>query len=115
MKRTPLQRKAALRRVGKRGREWEQARAKLKVTFERAGITTCELQSAVCERNYFLGFAHSLRRRFIATPEQLNEVLLCCQPCHQLLDLCSAEDTASLVRKTIAARQTPVILDADRS
>lgn len=115
MIRTPLQRKVALRRVGKKAREWDQARAKLKVAFERAGVTRCELRSAVCEGNYFLGFAHSLRRRFITTPEHLNEVILCCSPCHEVLDAHKADDVAKRVREIIAARETPVILDAYRS
>lgn len=62
--------------------EWSRIRAKLKVEFERKGITRCE----ICNGNFALGFAHRLKRRFIVTDEEKRSVALLCQLCHDTIE-----------------------------
>lgn len=78
----PRKPRNALPRLGKRGKQWEATRAKLKVRFERAGITDCEL----CGSNFALGFAHRAPRRNITTQDELKTVALLCASCHDATD-----------------------------
>jgi len=103
MKRTPL------RRVSKNN-WWQKLLPKLKLAFARVGITTCERRGPKCFRDNYLGFAHSVRRRFITTEELRTEVILCCGPCHDELDSHPHEETTRIVREIIAARAVPVKL-----
>lgn len=101
----------ALPKSGKRVLAWDEIRTKeLKPAFKRAGITRCELNYSGCMVDNYLGFAHSRRRRNIETPEQMREVLICCQNCHSLLDERPHAETESIVKATIAARKVPVVL-----
>lgn len=72
MKRTPFQRKVALRRVGKKTAEWDRVRAKLKPRFARAGIVRCEVMLPGCWRDNGLGFAHSKKRRNVVTQDDMD-------------------------------------------
>lgn len=103
MKRTPL------RRVSKKN-WWHKLLPKLKVAFARVGITICERRDKNCARDNFLGFAHSVRRRFITTEALRSECIVCCQFCHETLDSLPHEETARIVREIIAARPVPVTL-----
>lgn len=106
-----LQRKKPMKRRGKRTIAWDWTRRKLKVAFERAGITSCEIMdSSWCTGNHNLSFAHSLKRRFIATQAQLEEVALACVNCHDNIEKLGHVAMARIVRETIAARETPVVL-----
>ncbi len=67
---------------GKKADQWEKTRADLIVRFEQAGITRCEMQGPGCFRNNFLSFAHSKKRRYITSQDELEEVALLCQKCH---------------------------------
>lgn len=89
-------------------RQWDAVRAKLKPLFEKAGITSCELGLPGCWHDNALGFAHSLKRRFIVTPEQEQEVCLLCSPCHDKIEVQEHGAMAAAVRMTIAARKVPV-------
>lgn len=111
LKRTPLQRKVALRRAGKKTHEWEQARAKLKVAFAAAEITRCEVQYLHCSGAMFLGFAHTKKRRNIFGPE-LFRCVLACTNCHQRAEALGEDAMRRELELIIAARETPVILDA---
>lgn len=62
--------------------EWSRIRAKLKLEFERKGVTRCEQ----CNGTFALGFAHRLKRRFIVTDEEKRAVALLCQPCHERIE-----------------------------
>lgn len=103
MKRTPL------RRVSKNN-WWQKLLPKLKRAFARVGITTCERRDKNCAWDNYLGFAHSLRRRFCITPELQAECILCCQFCHQTLDSLKHDETARIIREIIAARPVTVTL-----
>lgn len=66
---------------------WLRVRRNLKAEFEKQGIVACEFGiSEQCTPLNFLSFAHSLKRRFIETEEQLRECGLACFACHQILD-----------------------------
>lgn len=106
MKRTPLQRKTALRRVGKKTSEWDSLRAKLKVRFERAGITTCEVRLPNCWRDNGLGFLHRLKRRNVTTPGELERVALGCNRCHDALEILPEMEMARRIDTIIDARET---------
>lgn len=102
MKRTPLRKVSAKN-------WWIPLRRKLKVAFERASITTCELGYTGCWNDNALGFAHSLKRRNIATLEQRAEVILACNHCHDILKLSPENEMRYLVCRTIQKRVTSVI------
>lgn len=75
-------------KAGKKTLEWEKVRrTELIPQFEEWGITTCEIKiEGVCWNNNALGFAHTLKRRDITTPEQLRRVVLACNPCHDIVE-----------------------------
>lgn len=93
---------------GKKTREWESVRAKLKVRFERAGITTCEVRAEGCWRDDGLGFMHTLKRRNIVTPQQLEEVALGCNHCHDIFELMPEAIMGDRIRAIISNRLKPV-------
>lgn len=76
-------------------------RAKLKEKFERLGITRCEL----CFGTFGLAFAHSKKRRFILTDEELEEVALLCQPCHEKIEFSGHEEMYKAITDIIKWRQ----------
>lgn len=122
MKRTPLKpRKQPMKRSGftkprKPMRRvsaknwWEKLRPKVKVEFERAGITTCELTLAGCCHDNFLGFAHSLKRRNIKTEEEKREVILCCNVCHDFIERLPERRMWQIVKATIGARSATIVV-----
>ena len=84
MKKTPL------KKVGKRGRQWILARAKLKKEYERRGITKCEIHLPGCWGDNGLGFAHRHKRAwYYSRPGligQFNQTLLACNSCHDKIE-----------------------------
>ncbi len=96
--------------MGNKTREWQQARRLLKVAFEKAGITTCELKlDKNCWRDNGLSFAHSKKRGDIEDSE-LYEVVLGCAYCHTLIEGMRKDDMTKLVRDTIAKRVRQLVL-----
>lgn len=98
-------------RPGKKTREWERERAKLKKKFLQAGISYCEVMHdpAYCWRNMGLGFAHSKKRRNIVGDE-IREVILACPQCHQWLEYeLSEKEMTEFVRNVIKNRN--VVID----
>jgi hypothetical protein len=94
---------------GKKTRAWDAVRAKLKVAFADAGITSCELGLAGCWRDNALGFAHSLKRRNIPRNSPLlEECILACNTCHDKIELLQEVAMAEVVRGTIKARRVAV-------
>lgn len=74
-----------LRTVGKKGREWINARAWLKKRFNWAGITSCEFRfEHRCWGSDGLSMAHSRKRRDPLF--EMYEVALACPVAHQMLD-----------------------------
>lgn len=96
--------KTALRRVGRKGAEWQAAWRELKPKLERAGVTRCEFRYEGCWNRNGLTPAHSLKRRNITTPEQLREVAIACFICHAKLELLHEPEMTKAVQQAIAAR-----------
>lgn len=91
-------------RAGKRTREWERTRAKLKPRFERVGITSCEFRYQGCWRDNALSFAHVDKRRFLSAGE-LEAVAVACCVCHDRLDnKMSRQEMRREVERVIANR-----------
>lgn len=90
-------------RAGKRTREWERRRAKLKIRFERVGITRCEFGYNGCWHNNGLSFAHTDKRRFLKG-DQLDVVALACASCHPVLEIMQREKMRAEVERVIANR-----------
>jgi len=98
-----------MKRVGKKTRSWESARRKLKIAFEAAGITRCELNYDECWRFYTLGFAHHRKRRNLK-PSELTICILACNSCHDKLESQPEAEMERIVLETIDNRETSVIL-----
>lgn len=100
----PKLRKAALPRLGKKGLLWEATRKRLKVRFEAAGITRCE----ICGNGYALGFAHRFKRRNITTQTELETCALLCNEHHDELEILPESEMGKRVDALIAARERSV-------
>lgn len=72
--------------IGKKTKEWSSERDVLKEEFEKLGIIQCEIGLPGCVKNNFLGFAHLDKRRNL-TKEDLPQVVLACDPCHDHVEL----------------------------
>jgi len=83
----------------------EKERAKLKVKFLSWGITSCELRyPGTCWGDNALGFAHAKKRRFLK-PHELGIVVLCCNPCHDILESLPADLMETEVMAMISQRK----------
>lgn len=91
-------------KAGKRTREWETRRAKLKVRFEAAGITRCEVRYTGCQGNYALSFAHYDKRRFLKGDQLDVAVLACIFNCHRLLESMPRQGMSAEVHRIIRER-----------
>lgn len=83
-------------------KQWEKDRRALKEEFFEKGITTCEIGRILrgmgliaysnCWKNNALGFAHRHKRDWYKDRERegllgaFNEVLLACNPCHDIIE-----------------------------
>lgn len=99
-----------LPKKGKKMKKWEKTRDSLKDAFKRAGITTCELRFRYCWVDNALGFAHSKKRRNITTNEELQEVILACNTCHNRIERKPEAEMGAIVRGVINARNIAVII-----
>ncbi len=90
-------------KAGKRTREWDRIRAKLKPRFEAAGITRCEFGYDGCWRFNGLSFAHFDKRRFLSTQE-LEIAALACASCHPKLEILPRKVMKAIVLRVIANR-----------
>lgn len=98
---------------GKRTIAWDKERAKLKVKFLSWGITSCELRyPGTCWGGYALGFAHAKKRRFLK-PNEIGIVVLCCNPCHDVLESLGHELMQEEVETTIELRKKNINKSVD--
>ena len=86
-------------------KQWNSTRKTLKKEFEYKGITTCELRYEGCWINNALSYAHSKKRRFICTEDDLREVALACVPCHQKIERLPHDEMERIVREVIERRK----------
>lgn len=87
-----------------KSKDWERARRILKQEFARAGIQRCEQ----CGTDNFLSFAHSKKRRFIQSDEDLFDVALLCIPCHEKIEYRGHEYMYNEVRRICDSRITQI-------
>lgn len=110
--RVGLARRTPIKKAGKKTKAWDGMRRKLKTAFARAGITVCEAQvNSECWGDNLLGFAHTLKRRNITTPQQLAEVILACNNCHDILEGLGESAMQDSIREIISQRKVPVVVD----
>lgn len=80
-----------MKQVGKKGKEWEDAKKFLKQEFDKLEIYHCEFRGIGCWGEGTT-FAHVLRRRHLGRAGSderkfnLTNVIRCCIPCHDYLD-----------------------------
>jgi hypothetical protein len=89
---------------GKRTRQWNSIRAKIKPKFEAAGITRCEFKYSGCFGGVMLSFAHGKKRRNLTVEELEKLVALACINCHTILELKPEEEMEKAVREVIKKR-----------
>lgn len=99
-----LKPKKAIKRGGKKTDEWAEARKNILRDFESRGIISCELRLSGCLGNLFLSLAHSRKRRNIKTAEDLYEVVLACQNCHEIIEYSGIENMYTYVKEAIRRR-----------
>lgn len=92
-----------MKRLGKKGREWERVRRELKKRFLAAGITTCEVRFPQCWIWQGLSFAHSRKR--LDPKYDSHEVILACIACHTSLEGFSHDDMLENVQRIIKNRE----------
>lgn len=100
---------------GKKTKEWDRAKRKLKPAFQAVGITYCEVglylsrhlehQDAVAFHNHqnFLTWAHGDKRDNLVGTELYTLVALCCQQCHAYIEY--RHDMRQIIEAVIASRQ----------
>lgn len=90
------------------GPSWNVARKLLRSKFQAAGLLNiCELKYEECE-GWPLTFAHSKRRNFISSKEEMITVIRACQKCHSILDANKHDVTEEIVLSVINNRVIPV-------
>lgn len=96
--------------MGNKTQEWAHAKRILKIAFEAAGITCCELQlNRQCWHNDGLSWAHSKKRGDIVGDE-IYEVVLGCAYCHTVIEGMPKEKMTKLVRGVIKKRARQPLL-----
>lgn len=91
-------------RAGKKTREWNRERAKIKKVLLMAGIIYCELQFEGCWRDNALGLAHPRKRRHLKEGE-LSVAILACAPCHSVIERMPESEMCEIVYRVIAERK----------
>jgi hypothetical protein len=92
-----------MRRSGKKTKQWDRIRAKLKQECVERSICSCELRLKGCLGSMFLGFAHRKKRRF-CDEKELHIAALCCVQCHQQCESLPAVVMFDLVDAAIKRR-----------
>lgn len=93
-------RQSSLKKLGKRGLQWQRIRKELKERFRKAGITRCE----ICGSNFALGFAHRKKRAYCDEEELYKVALLCNDPCHREADSHGAQHMFDTINAIIKGR-----------
>lgn len=121
MRASPMRRSTKpMKRIGKRLRAWNTARAKLKAGCVLAGITRCEFGYDGCYGGNALTFAHAVKRRYITadapvgSPVHIETVAVACLRCHTRLDFeMNHGQMLTAVMTAIASRETGSVSDGE--
>lgn len=98
-----------MKRVGKKGVEWENAKKVLRPLFDKLGIYYCEFRGRHCTGEGTT-FAHVLRRRHLGRydaperPFNLHNVCRLCINCADYLTLLGEEIEAVEIQRIIDSR-----------
>ena len=93
-----------IRQIGRKGKEWVDARKELKKIFKGWGITTCEIRiEHPCTRDNFLGFAHVDKRKNLG-PGEIYKVILACNNGHDIIEAWPSSKMREYVQSVIDAR-----------
>lgn len=86
-------------KIGKKTKEWNALRRKLKTAFAEAGIFSCEIRlDSNCTGAWTAAFAHIDKRDKLA-PEELESVVLACQSCHHKVEYFCEKYTNQTMRE----------------
>jgi hypothetical protein len=85
--------------------DWPKTKKSLTYSFAQVNITCCEIQLPGCKRDSFLTFAHSRKRRYIKTQQQLEEVALACVLCHMRIEALPESEMTKIVQEIISERR----------
>ncbi len=97
--------RTAMKKVGKKSKEWIAVRRRLKVKYEAAGIVSCELKYEGCKRDGWLSFAHGKKRRHLKGNELETLCILSCLICHGRIERLPEDEMCAIVENVIANRQ----------
>jgi hypothetical protein len=110
LKNQPQINKTPIKKVGKKTNQWITARAKLRHSFNDAGIFSCELRYEDCTEFIFLGFAHS-KKRVDIKGDEIYDVILACTGCHEKIERLPRKEMYERVMSVISSRVYGVILN----
>ena len=88
-----LKRGLRIKPIGRRGREWDAARRRVRERLDAAGIRSCEFGFVGCWKTEGLSLAHAVKRRYlqrnaeVGSPYHIETCAIACMPvCHKILD-----------------------------
>jgi len=102
---------------GKKTKEWEAIKKKLKPAFAAVGITYCEVghylmqdpdyeaQMLQNRHNFFLTWAHGDKRNNLVGDELTTLVALSCVDCHNLIERLPSAEMRQIIENIIAQRR----------
>lgn len=93
-------------KAGKKVKDWNRCRRKIKKDFIAMGIQYCELRFENCTGDDYLGFAHAKKRRHLG-PDELSVVILACANCHNVIERLPESEMETVVMKVISEREEP--------
>lgn len=94
----------SMKKEGKKTISWADERKKLVIKFNEMNIRSCEIRFENCWKNTALGFAHLEKRRKLG-PDDLGEVVLACNICHEVVERWPAEKMKDYLKLIIWKRR----------
>lgn len=91
-------------KAGRKTKEWDAERRKLKIRFAAVGIMVCELRYPRCTFDDMLTWAHTKKRRHLLDGE-LSRVVLACINCHSEAELLGEAKMHQRLEAVINARE----------
>jgi hypothetical protein len=92
-------------KAGKKTKANRASNARLKVKFQKMGITHCELNYEGCTPDNFLTWAHGKKRRKLQGDELDTLVVLACQNCHSNIERMAPEGMLAIVQSVVSERE----------
>lgn len=101
-------------KAGRKTKDWNNAKRKLKVAFQNVGLTHCEVGVYLMQfaehrevmyrhrHRFALSWAHGDKRRNLVGDELVTLVALACQDCHNYIEY--RDDMREIIEAVIASR-----------